>query len=45
MIRAYDKAGMKPADFLTYGATLHTLKHFLSGYDDLIASVRARMLP
>jgi transaldolase len=43
--RAHDEHGMKPADFLTYGATQHTLKQFLGGYDDLIASVRARMLP
>ncbi|MDP3073465.1 MAG: transaldolase family protein [Opitutaceae bacterium] len=44
-LRAHDERGMNPADFLTYGATQHTLKQFLGGYDDLIASVRARMLP
>ncbi|MBI5767336.1 MAG: transaldolase [Verrucomicrobia bacterium] len=44
-IRAHDENGMNPADFLTYGATVHTLNQFLGGYDDLIKSVRARMLP
>ena len=43
-IRAHDERGMAPADFLGYGATQHTLKQFLGGYDDLIASVRARAL-
>jgi transaldolase len=44
-VRAHDENGMTPAEFLGYGATVHTLKQFLGGYDDLIASVRARMLP
>ena len=44
-IRAHDENGMQPPDFLGYGATQHTLKQFLGGYDDLIQSVRARMLP
>jgi transaldolase len=43
--RAHDENGMTPREFLEYGATLHTLSQFLGGYDDLIASVRARMLP
>lgn len=44
-IRAYDENGMTPAQFETYGATVHTLNQFLGGYIDLLASVRARMLP
>lgn len=44
-IRAHDADGMQPAEFLGYGATQHTLSQFLGGYGDLIASVRARMLP
>ncbi|HVU15427.1 MAG TPA: transaldolase family protein [Candidatus Didemnitutus sp.] len=44
-IRAHDENGMQPAEFIRYGATVHTLNQFLGGYDDLIASVRARMLP
>ncbi|HEY4302770.1 MAG TPA: transaldolase family protein [Candidatus Didemnitutus sp.] len=44
-IRAHDEDGMQPAEFIRYGATVHTLQQFLGGYDDLIASVRARMLP
>ncbi len=43
-IRAHDEDGMRPAEFFGYGATQHTLAQFLGGYDDLIASVRARML-
>jgi transaldolase len=43
-IRAHDEDGMKPAEFLGYGATQHTLFQFLGGYDDLIVSVRGRML-
>ncbi len=43
-VRAHDEDGMKPADFLHYGATQHTLHQFLGGYGDLISSVRARML-
>ena len=44
-VRAYDENGMAPREFATYGATMHTLSQFLGGYDDLVASVRARMLP
>ena len=44
-IRAHDEDGMKPADFIRYGATVHTLHQFLGGYADLLALVRARMLP
>lgn len=44
-IRAHDENGMKPSEFATYGATVHTLSQFLGGYDDLIRSVRDRMLP
>jgi transaldolase len=43
--RAFDEDGLPPAAFLGYGATQHTLNQFLGGYDDLIAAVRARMLP
>lgn len=44
-IRAHDENGMTAAEFETYGATVHTLNQFLGGYIDLLASVRARMLP
>ena len=43
-VRAHDENGMAPAEFATYGATVHTLNQFLGGYADLLASVRARML-
>jgi transaldolase len=44
-VRAHDENGMSPSEFATYGATVHTLSQFLGGYGDLLASVRARMLP
>jgi transaldolase len=44
-VRAYDEDGMKPSEFIRYGATVHTLNQFLGGYADLLAQVRARMLP
>ncbi len=43
-VRAHDEGGMRPADFLGYGATQHTLSQFLGGYGDLVSSVRSRML-
>jgi transaldolase len=44
-VRAHDENGMAPSEFATYGATVHTLSQFLGGYDDLVVSVRGRMLP
>jgi transaldolase len=44
-LRAHDENGMKPAEFLRYGATVHTLHQFLGGYADLLALVRGRMIP
>lgn len=43
--KAFDEDGMKPADFASYGATVHTLRQFLEGYDKLVQLVRERMLP
>jgi transaldolase len=43
--RAYDEQGMRPAEFIEYGATRHTLHQFLGGYADLLALIRGRMLP
>jgi len=43
-LRAHDEDGMKPSEFLGYGATQHTLGQFLGGYGELISSVRSRML-
>jgi len=42
--RAYDEDGMAPAEFLGYGATIHTLNQFIGGYMGLRETVRARML-
>lgn len=43
--RVHDEDGMSPGEFLGFGATVHTLGQFLAGYTDLVAQVRARMLP
>ena len=42
--KAYDEDGLKPDDFVHYGAAIHTLNQFVSGYSDLLAFVRERML-
>lgn len=44
-VRAHDEDGMTPAEFGTYGGTVHTLNQFLGGYADLVTQVRARLLP
>jgi transaldolase len=43
-VRAHDVDGMPPAEFVHYGATVHTLHQFLGGYADLVAFVRGAML-
>jgi transaldolase len=43
-IRAHDETGMKPSEFIRYGATVHTLNQFLGGYADLLTFVRSAML-
>jgi transaldolase len=42
--RAYQEDGMKPEEFVRYGASVHTLSQFIGGYHDLLALVRERML-
>jgi transaldolase len=42
--RAYDEDGLKPEEFVRFGATIHTLNQFLGGYQDLLGFVRERML-
>jgi transaldolase len=43
--RAIDVDGLSLDEFETYGATVHTLKQFLDGYEGLVKLVRDRMLP
>jgi transaldolase len=43
-VRAHDAGGMAPAEFVRYGATVHTLNQFLGGYADLVAFVRGTMV-
>lgn len=42
--KAYDEDGMMPAEFVHYGATVHTLNQFVGGYSSLLEFVRARMI-
>jgi len=41
---AYDEGALQPAEFVRYGATVHTLQQFLGGYQKLVELVRGRML-
>jgi len=41
---AYEENGLRPADFVRYGASVHTLNQFLGGYQQLLEIVRGRML-
>lgn len=43
--RAYDEDGLRIDDFASYGASVHTLRQFLAGYQQLVELVRDRMLP
>jgi transaldolase len=43
--RAYDEEGLRPEEFAGYGASVHTLRQFLGGYQQLVEWVRDRMLP
>ncbi len=44
-VRAHDDGALKAEEFAAYGASVHTLKQFLDGYDGLVKLVRERMLP
>lgn len=44
-IKAYEADGLKPEEFVTYGATSRTLRGFLSGYADLLSVIRDFMVP
>jgi transaldolase len=41
---AHDENGMCAADFLSYGATVHTLHQFIDGYHQLLSHIRNRMI-
>ena len=44
-VRAHDEGALAAAELERYGATVHTLKQFLEGYEGLVKLVRERMLP
>ena len=43
--RAYDPEGMNSGEFDGYGATARTLRSFIEGYIELLATVRELLLP
>ncbi len=43
--RAYDEDGMKPEEFLGFGATARTLRGFCDHYHELLGIVRDAMIP
>ena len=42
--RAFDKDGMHPEEFLSFGATVQTMNTFLDGYDEFISLIRNHMI-
>ena len=44
LIGAFDKDGMHPEEFLSFGATVHTMNTFLDGYDEFISLIRNHMI-
>jgi transaldolase len=42
--RAYFEDGMRPEEFVGYGASRNTLQQFLAGYTDLLVEIRNRMI-
>lgn len=42
--RAYEVDGLRPQEFGSFGASVHTLEQFLGGYQKLLEVVRQRML-
>ncbi len=43
--RAFDSDGMTVEEFDSYGATVRTLRGFISSYHELVATIRDMMLP
>jgi transaldolase len=43
--RAYEPDGMTPQEFEQYGASARTLRSFIGGYTDLLATIREFMIP
>jgi transaldolase len=43
--RAYDENGMQPSEFTSYGATVRTLRAFISAAHELMGIIRDFMLP
>jgi transaldolase len=44
-VRAYDESVVSIEEFDTYGASVRTLRGFISGYNELMAIGRDFMLP
>ena len=44
-IKAYKEDGMKPGEFVSFGASARTLRQFLSGYAEFLETIRDFMVP
>ena len=42
--KAYDVDGMAPEEFIHFGASIHTLNQFISGYHKLLELIRVNRL-
>ena len=42
--KAFDENGMDKDEFESFGASVHTMKTFLEGYDEFISLIRSRMI-
>ena len=42
--KAHDESGMTENEFESFGASVHTMKTFLEGYDEFVALIRSRMI-
>lgn len=44
-VRAYEPDGLREEQFINFGSTLRTLRSFIAGYDETLATIRNFMLP
>ena len=42
--KSYDEEGMRPEDFAGYGGSQNVLRTFISGYEDLVRTIREYMI-
>ena len=42
--QAYEEDGMSNEEFVRYGASIHTIRQFIEGYEGLLKDIRELML-